>query len=140
MTPEALARMPLDRDLRMAVEGGELVMHYQPQVDLATGEIRGAEALLRWKHPTHGLISPLRFIPLAEESGFIDPLGQWTVRQVCAQIKAWRAEGFPVDRISVNVSPRQFRRRVVEFIRARGTGAQIPAASPESAVHQGLRV
>ncbi len=138
MNQETLARMTLDRDLRMAIERGELVMHYQPQVDLATGEIRGAEALLRWKHPTHGLISPLRFIPLAEESGFIDPLGQWTVRQVCAQIKAWRAEGFPVDRISVNVSPRQFRRRVVEFIRACVTEAQIPAASLEIEITEGL--
>src|SRR5260221_13564888 len=99
MTPEALARMPLDRDLRMAIERGELVMHYQPQVDLATGEIRGAEALLRWKHPTHGLISPLRFIPLAEESGFIDPLGQWTVRQGCAQIKGGGAGGVPAARV-----------------------------------------
>jgi diguanylate cyclase (GGDEF)-like protein len=138
MNRETLARMNLDRDLRMAIERGELVMHYQPQVNLATGEIRGAEALLRWKHPIHGLISPLRFIPLAEESGFIDPLGQWTVRQVCAQIKAWRAEGFPVDRISVNVSPRQFRRRVVEFIRACVTEAQIPAASLEIEITEGL--
>ena len=138
MNQETLARMTLDRDLRMAIERGELVMHYQPQVELATGAIRGAEALLRWNHPTHGLISPLRFIPLAEESGFIDPLGQWTVRQVCAQIKAWRAQGFPVDRISVNVSPRQFRRRVVEFIRSCVMEAQIPPACLEIEITEGL--
>src|SRR5258708_30163174 len=105
MNQETLARMTLDRDLRMAIERGELVMHYQPQVDLATGEIRGAEALLRWKHPTHGLISPLRFIPLAEESGFIGPLGQWTVRQVRPRVQARRAGGSPAHPIALNDSP-----------------------------------
>ena len=138
MNKETMARMNLDRDLRMAIERGELVMHYQPQVDVASGAVRGAEALLRWNHPTHGLVSPLRFIPLAEESGFIDTLGQWTLSQVCAQIKAWQLQGFPIERVSVNVSPRQFRRRVVPFIRSCVAEAGIPPACLEIEITEGL--
>ena len=90
---------------------------YQPKVDLRTGRLFGVEALIRWKHPEHGLISPLRFIGLAEESGLIVPLGEWVVRQACAQGQAWRAAGLPPLTISVNVSARQFEeKRLVERI------------------------
>jgi len=117
MNAEAVARLTLDRDLRVAIERRELELHYQPKVDLRTGMIRSAEALIRWRHPVHGLISPGRFIPLAEESGFIEQLGNWTLREACSRMKQWRAWGLPVESVAVNVSPRQFRRRgLVEFI------------------------
>ncbi|UVW30169.1 EAL domain-containing protein [Massilia sp. H6] len=90
---------------------------YQPKVDLRTGVIFGVEALIRWNHPEHGLISPLRFIGLAEESGLIVPLGEWVVRTACAQAMAWRAAGLPPLVVSVNVSARQFEeKRLVERI------------------------
>ena len=113
MNAEAVARLTLDRDLRAAIERGELILHYQPQLDLRTGRIRGAEALVRWNHPVHGSIAPLRFIPLAEESGFIDPLGRWVVQQACRQFREWRDAGIALERIAVNVSPRQFRKRTL---------------------------
>jgi diguanylate cyclase (GGDEF)-like protein len=118
MNAETVARLKLDRDLRVAIERGELVLHYQPQMDLDTGAITGAEALVRWNHPTHGLISPARFIPLAEESGFIEQVGQWTLEEACRQMQAWRLSGLHIDTVSVNVSPRQFRKRTLpEFIK-----------------------
>ena len=110
MNAEALARLALDRDLRMAIERGELILHYQPQVVLGTGAVAAAEALIRWQHPKHGLISPSRFIPLAEESGFIEEIGKWALREACSRMKAWQAEGLAVAQVCVNVSPRQFRR------------------------------
>src|SRR6185312_10792448 len=98
-------------------ERGELELYYQPKVDLRSGAVHGAEALTRWHHPVHGLISPERFIPLAEESGFIEQLGHWTLSTACAQMGAWRARGLPLESVAVNVSPRQFRRRgLLEFI------------------------
>ena len=139
MNREALARVTLDRDLRAAIDRDELVLHYQPQVDVASGRIRGAEALLRWNHPKHGLVSPTRFIPLAEESGFIEQIGRWTIERACAQMKEWRAQGLPLERISVNVSPRQFRRRGLEdFIRQAVESCGLPAACIEFEITEGL--
>jgi len=139
MNREAVARVTLDRDLRAAIERDELVMHYQPQLEVRSGAIRGAEALLRWNHPKHGLVSPLRFIPLAEESGFIEQIGRWTVERACAQMKDWRARGLAVERISVNVSPRQFRKRgLVEFFRQAMHDAGLPAACIEIEITEGL--
>lgn len=117
MNAEAIMRLTLDRDLRKAIERGELELHYQPKVEIASGRIRSAEALIRWRHPTRGLIAPLRFIALAEESGYIEQIGHWTMQQACAQMRAWRDEGIALDHVSVNVSPRQFRKRsLVSFI------------------------
>jgi EAL domain-containing protein (putative c-di-GMP-specific phosphodiesterase class I) len=113
MNAEAVARLTLDRDLRAAIERGELALHYQPQLDLRSGRVRGAEALLRWNHPTHGPIAPLRFIPLAEESGFIETLGRWVVQQACRQLREWSEAGIEIERVAVNVSPRQFRKRTL---------------------------
>ena len=139
MNSEAVARVTLDRDLRAAIERNELVLHYQPQVDVRSGIIRGAEALLRWNHPRHGLISPLRFIPLAEESGFIEHIGRWTFERACAQMKEWRARGLPIERISVNVSPRQFRKRGLgDFIRELVTAAGLPPSCLEIEITEGL--
>jgi diguanylate cyclase (GGDEF)-like protein len=118
MNAEAVARLTLDRDLRAAIEQGQLELHYQPKLELASGRILGAEALVRWRHPTHGLIPPDRFIPLAEESGYIEQLGHWTLREACRQMRRWRDAGLALESVSVNVSPRQFRRRgLLEYVR-----------------------
>jgi len=108
MTQAARERLELESRLRLALMQGHLRMHYQPQVEIATGRILGAEALVRWYDPQEGLISPARFIPVAETSGVIGPLGEWVVREVCRQGQAWREAGLPEVMLAVNVSPRQF--------------------------------
>ncbi|HSN20820.1 MAG TPA: EAL domain-containing protein [Usitatibacter sp.] len=128
MNAETVARLTLDRDLRVAIEHGELELHYQPKLDVASGAILGAEALVRWRHPSLGLISPDRFIPLAEESGFIEQVGHWTLHEACEQMRRWRSSGLALESVSVNVSPRQFRRRgLLEFIRGCVSDAGLPA-------------
>ncbi len=141
MNAEAVARLTLDRDLRVAIDRGELELHYQPKLDLRTGAIRSAEALVRWRHPTFGLISPVRFIPLAEESGFIEQVGHWTLRQACHQMRAWRDRGLQLDSVAVNVSPRQFKRRgLLEFIQDCVTSAAVPPGCIEIEITEGLLV
>lgn len=108
MNAEAMQRLALDSALHYALERDEFLLHYQPQVDLASGEICGMEALLRWQHPTLGLISPLEFIPLAEETGLIIPIGEWVLRTACAQNKAWQDAGLRALPMAVNLSGRQF--------------------------------
>lgn len=102
--------MELEADLRRALERGELAVHYQPKVDLATGRIIGSEALLRWHHPQKGMISPSRFIPMAEETGLILPIGEWVLLEVCRQIGIWQRQGFAPLPVAVNLSARQFRK------------------------------
>jgi diguanylate cyclase len=102
-------RLALEHDLRRALERHEIVLHYQQRVDLKSGFIIGAEALARWHHPEWGLVHPGRFIPLAEETGLIVPLGEWVLREACRQTKAWMDEGLRPGVISVNLSARQFR-------------------------------
>ena len=104
------ARMSLENDLRLAIERKELLLHYQPQVDLATNDIRGVEALVRWRHPERGLVPPGKFIPLAEESGLIIPLGEWVMREALRQMREWRNLGLAPLRMSINISAVQFRR------------------------------
>jgi EAL domain-containing protein (putative c-di-GMP-specific phosphodiesterase class I) len=104
----ALRRLELEADLHRAVEQGDLVLHYQPQVDPATGRIRALEALLRWNHPVHGAVSPNEFIPLLEETGLIVEVGDFVLRAACVQARAWRDAGHDDLRIAVNLSPRQF--------------------------------
>ena len=108
MTQAARERLALESRLRLALIQGHLQMYYQPQVDIATGRILGAEALVRWVDPQEGLISPARFIPVAETSGVIGPLGEWVLREVCRQGQEWRGQGLPDLTLAVNVSPRQF--------------------------------
>jgi EAL domain-containing protein (putative c-di-GMP-specific phosphodiesterase class I) len=106
----AFERLTLEASLRNALQNGELVLYYQPRVDIETQEIRGMEALLRWIHPQFGLVSPGQFIPLAEETGLIVPIGEWIVGEAARQNKEWRDAGLPPIRVSVNLSPVQFRR------------------------------
>jgi EAL domain-containing protein (putative c-di-GMP-specific phosphodiesterase class I) len=102
-------RLALEHNLRRAVERNELLLHYQPKVELASGAIVGAEALVRWQHPEWGLVPPDRFIPIAEETGLIVSMGDWILRAACKQNRAWQDAGLPRITVSVNVSARQFR-------------------------------
>jgi len=104
----SLRRLELENQLRKALEKNQLVLHYQPQFDLAQGNIRGVEALIRWQHPDLGMISPAEFIPLAEETGLIVPIGAWVLETACKQAYAWKQAGFPDLVMSVNLSVRQF--------------------------------
>jgi diguanylate cyclase (GGDEF)-like protein len=108
MNQRLSTRIVLEGALRRALEQGELQVHYQPKVSLLSGEIVGAEALLRWPHPDQGMISPVDFIPLAEETGLIVPLGEWVLNTACAQIRQWEDAQLPVPPIAVNLSARQF--------------------------------
>ncbi|MBW3657393.1 MAG: EAL domain-containing protein [Actinobacteria bacterium] len=112
MHVEVVERLQLERDLQRALEEGQLVLHYQPIVTLADAGIVGVEALLRWDHPERGIIAPATFIPLAEETGLIVPIGRWVVREACRQVKEWQdryPDAVPL-RVSVNVSPTQIQR------------------------------
>jgi diguanylate cyclase (GGDEF)-like protein/PAS domain S-box-containing protein len=100
-------KMELENSLRKALELNQLVLYYQPQVELATGKIVGIEALIRWQHPEHGMISPAEFIPLAEETGLIVPIGKWILREACEQNKAWQNRGIVTIPVAVNISVRQ---------------------------------
>jgi diguanylate cyclase (GGDEF)-like protein len=108
MDEEAQARRRLERELRQALERGEFVLHYQPQLELASGRLVGAEALVRWNHPERGLLLPGAFIPTAEANGLIRPLGAWVLRGACRQAKAWRERGWDFS-VAVNLSPAQLR-------------------------------
>lgn len=109
MNSRAMAELTLESDLRAALEAKEFFLTYQPQLEIASGRITGAEALLRWRHPLLGLVPPGKFIPIAENCGLILPIGEWVLRAACAQMQAWRAEGRRVPQVAVNVSALQFR-------------------------------
>ena len=102
------ARLSLESDLRQAIGRNEMSLAFQPQIDFASGRIKGVEALLRWQHPTRGAISPMEFIPVAEESGYIVQLGEWVMRRAFWQIGEWKAKGLPPIRVAINVSAVQF--------------------------------
>jgi diguanylate cyclase len=102
-------RVQLESDLHNALNLNQLALYYQPKVDTRTGEVRSAEALIRWLHPTRGVVSPADFIPLAEECGLIGAIGAWVTREACRQARAWQNEGVPPLRVSVNLSASQFR-------------------------------
>ncbi|PKR55746.1 hypothetical protein COO20_00535 [Thalassospira marina] len=103
----AFEQLKLEQDLRLAIERGEFVLFYQPVVNMQTGTVEGAEALIRWQHPERGLLGPQVFIPVAEEAGLIDQIGQWVLREACAQVHMWEQAGKTSLRISVNLSARQ---------------------------------
>ncbi|MBI3044035.1 MAG: EAL domain-containing protein [Betaproteobacteria bacterium] len=109
MDARVTERVSLENDLRRALERDEFVLYYQPRVDFASGRICGAEALIRWNHPQQGLMPPSRFIPLAEETGLVTPIGEWALRSACAQTRAWEQAGLAPITMAVNISARQFR-------------------------------
>jgi EAL domain-containing protein (putative c-di-GMP-specific phosphodiesterase class I) len=107
----AAERLSLENSLHHAFERQEFVVHYQPMIELATGRVAGAEALIRWNHPDFGIMAPDEFIPIAEETRLIIPLGEWVLRTACRQMKLWHDAGHSSLRIAVNLSPRQFQQR-----------------------------
>jgi diguanylate cyclase (GGDEF)-like protein len=109
MNAHASERLLIESNLRKALERQELLVYYQPKVDLTTGLITGVEALARWQHPEFGLVSPLRFIPVAEDTGLIIPIGEWILRSACAQTKLWQENGFSELHVTVNLSARQLK-------------------------------
>jgi diguanylate cyclase (GGDEF)-like protein/PAS domain S-box-containing protein len=113
MNERIAERTLIETQLRHALARGELSLHYQPRVDLRTGQVAGMEALLRWRHPQLGMVSPARFIGVAEETGLIVEIGAWVLRQACLQNKTWQAEGLARLRVAVNLSPRQFRHKAL---------------------------
>lgn len=116
MTRDARERIRLENLLHGALDNNEISVHFQPQIDAASGRLVGAEALARWDNPRLGSVSPLRFIPLAEDSGGIIALGNWVLRETCRQVVRWQADGFELPQVSVNISVRQLERR--EFVDA----------------------
>jgi diguanylate cyclase (GGDEF)-like protein/PAS domain S-box-containing protein len=109
MNARAVERQSIEESLRRAIEQHEFALHYQPKVNLRTGAITGAEALIRWSHPTRGTISPAQFIPIAEDCGLILPIGNWALREACRQARAWVDAGLPLTTMAVNVSSMELR-------------------------------
>jgi diguanylate cyclase (GGDEF)-like protein/PAS domain S-box-containing protein len=114
MNVDALENLRMRNGLRQALERTEFVLHYQPQIDLITGAVIGAEALIRWNHPELGMVPPMRFIPVAEESGIIVQIGDWVLLEACRQAVAWREAGLPEMVVAVNISAVQFRHHNLE--------------------------
>jgi EAL domain-containing protein (putative c-di-GMP-specific phosphodiesterase class I) len=120
--------MELENSLRKAIEQNQLQLHYQPQVEIASGDIVGVEALTRWKHPEYGFVAPVEFIPLAEETGLIVPLGKWILHQACLQNKAWQNAGLIKVPVAVNISVRQLQDD--DFVSAVGSILQETGLDP----------
>ncbi len=118
MNEDAQKQLQVLHDLRLAIDRGELVLYYQPKFDAHTGTMIGAEALIRWRHPEHGLLLPGEFIPLAEKIGLILPIGEWTVQEACRQMREWRAAGYSGWTVAVNLSAVQFNHPgLIELVR-----------------------
>jgi len=109
MTTLTQERVVLESDLHTALQKGEFELHYQPKVDTATGRINSAEALIRWRHPQRGLVPPSEFIPVAEDCGLLDAIGEWVLSEACRQAQAWQRQGLRPLRVAVNLAPSQFR-------------------------------
>ena len=125
----ASSRLELETSLRRALQNDEFLLHYQPRVSVDSLEITGVEALVRWQHPRLGLVSPTEFIPLAEDTGLIVPIGEWVLRNACLQNMRWQAQGFPSLHIAVNISARQFHEQdvtqtVVRILKETGLAPQ----------------
>ena len=125
-------RLTMESALRRAIDNHELLIYYQPQVNHRTGRIVGAEALVRWQHAELGLVSPAAFLPLAEETGLIEDIGNWVMHQACWQTRVWHDAGFDDLRIAVNLSDREFKRpNLIEFVSRHLQATQLPAGSLE---------
>lgn len=109
LTMEIMSHVKMEVGLRKALQNNELYLLYQPQIDVPSTQIVGVEALVRWRHPERGIISPTEFIPLAEETGLIVPIGEWVLRTACNQAKAWQSDGGRAIRMAVNLSAKQFK-------------------------------
>lgn len=117
MTEGATIRLALENQLRQALDNEEFMLHYQPKVELTRGQIVGAEALIRWRHPSMGMVSPSDFIPLAEETGLIIQIGEWVLKTACEQLKSWQNKGLTDITLSVNLSGRQFQQEnIVDLV------------------------
>ena len=128
MTTATQDRVRLESELHEALRSGQFELHYQPKVDTASGRINSAEALIRWRHPQRGLVPPKDFIPVAEECGLLDTIGEWVLFEACRQAKAWQQEGLRPMRVAVNLAPSQFRlANLVEQIRKALEAAQLDA-------------
>jgi predicted signal transduction protein with EAL and GGDEF domain len=140
MSDTLQARMKLESDLHLALERRELELYYQPRVDFRTGAVAGYEALLRWNHPVEGMIMPADFIPIAEDTGLIMPIGEWVIAESCQQVKRWRAAGFAVKAVSVNLSARQFfDRELPARVRAALAAADVAPADLELEITESIR-
>jgi EAL domain-containing protein (putative c-di-GMP-specific phosphodiesterase class I) len=140
MNQRALLRLEMEASLRRALENGEFLLYFQPKVHVPSGRLCGAEALIRWRQPGGELVSPADFIPVAEETGLIVPIGYWVLEEACANIRRWREAGMPDIPVSVNLSVRQFRdealvQRIEDILARHGvTGESIEVELTESAV------
>ncbi|WP_404378377.1 EAL domain-containing protein [Caenispirillum salinarum] len=132
MNAEAQVRLGIEGDLRRAVERDELTLFYQPQISVATGRVIGVEALLRWQHPEQGMVSPARFIPVAEDSGLILPIGEWVMSEAMRQSRAWLDDGLPPITMAINISAVQFRQDgIIDRIKALIAEHQVDPTSIE---------
>jgi len=139
MKGQSVEHQILETGLRHALERDEFILHYQPKRELATGQIKGVEALLRWAHPDLGMLPPNKFIPLAEETGLIVQIGQWVLKTACLQNMAWQRDGLPAMSMAVNLSPRQFtHERLLEDIDEALAASGMPAQLLELEITEGM--
>jgi EAL domain-containing protein (putative c-di-GMP-specific phosphodiesterase class I) len=109
MNATALEKLSIESQLRKALDRGEFMLHYQPKIQASTGTIVGLEALIRWRHPDLGMVAPAQFIPVAEETGLVVPIGEWVLREASRQNQTWHAQGFPPIHVAVNIASPHFR-------------------------------
>jgi len=139
MNSEAVARTTLERELRQALSHDQFILHFQPQLDVRTGKICGAEALIRWNHPVKGLISPAEFIPVAEEIGLIEEIGKKEIYDACMQYKVWKKANLSLTKIAINVSIYQFRNsEFVQIVKKILSKTAVPASVLEFEVTESL--
>ena len=139
MNARSLELLLMESDLRQALRKSEFELHYQPQISVSSGRPQGLEALLRWRHPERGLVSPADFIPMAEETGLILPIGQWVLNTACQQLANWRTNGWPELRVAVNLSAAQFRQQdLLTQVEAALAAANLPADALELEVTESI--
>jgi predicted signal transduction protein with EAL and GGDEF domain len=136
MNKHTFERLAMESSLRRAIERDEFLLHYQPKLDLRTGAIAGVEALIRWKHPDWGMVSPAQFIPLAEETGLIVQIGEWVLKTACDQSREWRDQGIPPMRVAVNLSARQFSQKTLVSDVARTISERSDPGLPRAGNHR----